>query len=161
MSFMAALLLLLPVVSTSSLQVELSDSVPAAANVPSKQYFEDKAKSKGRGLCFILPDDQGGDDGPVIQDALNNRCRSNSLIVLPGPVYNIETPMKTMGLSNVLIEQFGRLQWTDNVEHWLSVSMPVGFQNQSTVWYFGGDHVYWYGHGIGTFDGNGQAWYGK
>jgi hypothetical protein len=37
--------------------------------------------------------------------------------------------------------------------------MPVGYQNQSTVWYIGGDNVTFDGHGTGTFDGNGQVWY--
>jgi polygalacturonase len=37
--------------------------------------------------------------------------------------------------------------------------MPIGFQNQSTVWYFGGDKVVLDGLNVGTFDGNGQAWY--
>lgn len=37
--------------------------------------------------------------------------------------------------------------------------MPVGFQNQSTVWYFGGKDVIIDGLGRGTLDGNGQVWY--
>lgn len=37
--------------------------------------------------------------------------------------------------------------------------MPVGFQNQSTVWYFGGKDVVLDGFGRGTLDGNGQVWY--
>ena len=37
--------------------------------------------------------------------------------------------------------------------------MPIGYQNQSTVWYLGGDNITFEGFGTGTFDGNGQAWY--
>ena len=37
--------------------------------------------------------------------------------------------------------------------------MPIGYQNQSTVWYLGGDNIIFDGHGTGTFDGNGQVWY--
>jgi hypothetical protein len=37
--------------------------------------------------------------------------------------------------------------------------MPIGYQNQSTVWYLGGDNVTFDGHGSGTFHGNGQVWY--
>lgn len=37
--------------------------------------------------------------------------------------------------------------------------MPVGYQNQSTAWYFGGKNIHWNGFGYGTLDGNGQVWY--
>lgn len=37
--------------------------------------------------------------------------------------------------------------------------MPVGYQNQSSAWIFGGNNVYFNGHGYGTIDGNGQVWY--
>lgn len=37
--------------------------------------------------------------------------------------------------------------------------MPIGYQNQSTVWYLGGDNISFNGHGTGTLDGNGQVWY--
>jgi len=37
--------------------------------------------------------------------------------------------------------------------------MPLGYQNQSTVWYLGGDNIKVDGFGYGTLDGNGQAWY--
>jgi hypothetical protein len=44
--------------------------------------------------------------------------------------------------------------------------MPVGFQNQSTVWFLGGDRITFTGYKNGyetrlggTFDGQGQAWY--
>jgi hypothetical protein len=37
--------------------------------------------------------------------------------------------------------------------------MPIGYQNQSTVWFIGGDLVQFKGNGTGTLDGNRQAWY--
>lgn len=37
--------------------------------------------------------------------------------------------------------------------------MPVGFQNQSTVWFLGGKGLKVNGHGTGILDGNGQTWY--
>lgn len=37
--------------------------------------------------------------------------------------------------------------------------MPVGYQNQSTVWFLGGKNLKVNGHGTGTLDGNGQTWY--
>jgi galacturan 1,4-alpha-galacturonidase len=63
----------------------------------------------------------------------------------------------------------GRLRWSKDIKYWLSHSMPVGFQNQSTVWFLGGDRITFTGYKDGfhwgkklvggTFDGQGQAWY--
>lgn len=128
-------------------------------NVPDLDYWTELADSQGRSLCYLEPDPDGGDDAPAIADALNDECRQKSIVVLPGPVYNINSTMNTTDLEDVVINQYGRLLWTPQSDYWLSVSMPVGFQNQSTVWYFGGSQVVWDGHGVGTLDGNGQTWY--
>ena len=132
---------------------------PTSSQIQDQDYWESEAKSQGRSLCFIKPDADGGDDGPAIQDALTNDCAKDSLVVFPGDVYHINTPLTTTGLDNVSIHHFGRLLWSDDVDYWLTVTMPIGFQNQSTVWYFGGDNVQWDGHFKGTLDGNGQYWY--
>ncbi|KAH7311497.1 exo-rhamnogalacturonase B [Stachybotrys elegans] len=134
------------------------DSIPAP-DVPSLEHWESLAASDGRRLCVIDPNPQGGNDGPAIERALTGDCRTNSLVVLAGDVYHIETPMNTTTLDNVIIHQYGRLLWSPDIDYWLTVTMPVEFQNQSTVWYFGGDNILWDGHGFGTLDGNGQVWY--
>lgn len=125
----------------------------------SEAYWANQAAAQNRHFCYVRPDANGGDDAPAIMDALNNRCNSNSFVIFPGPVYNIQTNMTTLDLHNVVIHQFGRFLWSTDIDYWLSVSMPVGFQNQSTVWYFGGNNVVWDGWGVGTLDGNGQVWY--
>lgn len=127
--------------------------------LPSEMYFQGLAQSQGRRLCIVTPDRNGHDDAPQIMKALNKDCRQNSLVFLPGPTYNIMTNMTTLDMNNVQIVQFGKMLWSTDVDYWLSVSMPVGFQNQSTVWYFGGDRVTWDGWNAGTMDGNGQVWY--
>ncbi|OLN81850.1 Alpha-L-rhamnosidase rgxB 4 [Colletotrichum chlorophyti] len=121
--------------------------------------WDARAKKEGRSICIIKPDANGGDDAPALLQALNDVCRTRSVVVLPGPVYHINSPMITVDLDDVVIEQQGRLLWSNDTDYWLSASMPVGFQNQSTVWHFGGDRVVWSGRGVGTFDGNGQVWY--
>lgn len=132
----------------------------ARARFPNEESLENEAKSQGRKFCVVRPNEKpGADDAPAIMDALNNKCRSKGLVFLPGPVYNIRTNMTTLDMDDVVIHQYGRLVWSADVEYWRSVSMPVGFQNQSTVWYFGGNRVTWDGWGVGTLDGNGQAWY--
>ncbi|KAM0284302.1 hypothetical protein ACHAQH_002096 [Verticillium albo-atrum] len=134
------------------------DPLPAV-RVPTKGYWVEKAELEGRQVCYVQPDSNGGDDAPAILGAFNDKCRRKSVIILPGPLYHINTPMNTTDLEDVVIEQYGRLLWSDDLDYWLSVSMPINFQNQSTVWNFGGDRVVWQGHGVGTMDGNGQVWY--
>ncbi|KAJ0156230.1 Alpha-L-rhamnosidase rgxB, partial [Colletotrichum tanaceti] len=136
---------------------------PETMPSPGDWDWAGRAEREGRRLCFLEPDADGGDDAPALLAALNDRCRTRSLVVLPGPVYHIGSPMVTTGLEDVVIDQRGRLLWSNDTSYWLSASMPVegGFreQEQSTVWHFGGDRVVWEGHGVGTLDGNGQAWY--
>ncbi len=49
-------------------------------------------------------------------------------------------------------------QWGTNLTYWRSNGLPLGYQNMTTAWMFGGDRVVFQGHGVGTFDGNGQLW---
>ena len=37
--------------------------------------------------------------------------------------------------------------------------MPIGYQNQSASFFFGGNNITFRGFGHGTLDGNGQVWY--
>lgn len=50
-------------------------------------------------------------------------------------------------------------KWSTNISYWLNHSLPVGYQNQSTAWVFGGKNIRFDGHGYGTLNGNGQTWY--
>jgi polygalacturonase len=134
-------------------------SAIALAKAGDEAFWSKQAKAEGRRLCVVFPNIQGEDDAPAIMNALNWQCHKDSLVVFPGQTYNIQSNMTTTGMENVAIHQFGRFVWSTNIEYWLSVSMPVGFQNQSTVWYFGGDRITWDGHGVGALDGNGQVWY--
>ncbi|KAF4589535.1 glycoside hydrolase family 28 [Ophiocordyceps camponoti-floridani] len=117
------------------------------------------ARDEGRVYCTVRPRKDGGDDGPAIVKALTGNCRVKGLVWLPGPIYNIKSAMTTVGMKDIKIVQTGRMLWSPDIEYWRKVAMPVGFQNQSTVWYFGGEDVVWDGRGEGTMDGNGQVWY--
>ncbi|KJZ77201.1 hypothetical protein HIM_03522 [Hirsutella minnesotensis 3608] len=131
----------------------------APSNLPNERELRRRAEAEKRHFCVVKPRSDKGDDAPAIAQALNHRCRSHSIVYLPGPVYNIQTPMTTLQMDNVEIVMPGSLVWSTDIEYWRSVSMPIGFQNQSTVWYFGGNRVVWDGHNTGTLDGNGQVWY--
>lgn len=131
----------------------------SAKGLPDADYFGRRAQQLKRKMCIVFPRTDGGDDAPAIMNAFNRDCRSHSIIFLPGPVYHIMSNMTTMHLEEVEIIQYGRMLWSPDINYWRSVSMPVGFQNQTTVWYFGGNRVVWDGFNIGTLDGNGQVWY--
>ncbi|KAI9656253.1 MAG: hypothetical protein M1821_004916 [Bathelium mastoideum] len=49
--------------------------------------------------------------------------------------------------------------WSTDIDYWLNNSLPMGYQNQSTAWRFGGSNIYFHGNGYGTLNGNGQVWY--
>lgn len=118
--------------------------------MPDRAHWENLAAEAGHELCFILADGDGGDDARSIEEALNGKCQKDALVVFPDEDYSIQTTMNTTGLDNVQLHIYGTLTWTPDVEFWRSVSMPMGFQNQSTVWFFGGRDVLWDGHGVGT-----------
>lgn len=69
--------------------------------------------------------------------------------------------MEITGLSNVEVDIQGTLLWSDDISYWLENSMPMGYQNQSTAFIFGGDQIHIHGSGVGTFNGNGQVWYDR
>ncbi|KAF2769788.1 pectin lyase-like protein [Teratosphaeria nubilosa] len=98
------------------------------------------------------------DDAPAIAFAFK-QCGHNGHIIFRNTTYHINSPMITTGLSDVHIDIHGTLLWSDDTKYWLKHSMPIGYQNQSTVWFLGGDRLVVKGHGVGTFNGNGPVWY--
>lgn len=113
-------------------------------------------------VCVVEPC-VDGDSAPAILEAFE-QCGHNvapdfGKIVFLNETYNIKSVMNTTGLSNVDIDLQGTLLWDTNILYWLNHSLPVGYQNQSSAWLFGGENISWVGHGYGTLDGNGQVWY--
>ncbi|KAF2165295.1 glycoside hydrolase family 28 protein [Zasmidium cellare ATCC 36951] len=108
-------------------------------------------------VCNVEQPTDGTDAVPNILDAID-KCGTDGRIVFSETTYNISSVMNTY-LTNVEVDVQGTLQWSTNIDHWLNTSLPVGYQNQSTVWIFGGDNVWLHGGGVGTFNGSGQVWY--
>lgn len=121
------------------------------------------AAYEAAGVCVVEPASNGTDSAPAIIDAFNrcghNDASSRGTVVFKNDTYYIKSVMNTTGLSNVDIDHQGTLLWDTNIDYWLNNSLPVGYQNQSSAWLFGGDNISWDGHGYGTLDGNGQVWY--
>lgn len=113
--------------------------------------------------CVVRPN-HIGDSAPNIIAAFkacgHNAPNRRGQVVFLNQTYTIASVMNTTGLANVDIDLRGTLAWNNSdIPYWLSNSLPVGYQNQSSAWLFGGDGVHWQGHGYGTFNGNGQVWY--
>ncbi|KAF2139457.1 glycoside hydrolase family 28 protein [Aplosporella prunicola CBS 121167] len=120
-------------------------------------------ENHGKNLCVVTPGPNGTDSAPAIVEAFR-RCGYNegpehSKVLFSNGTYNIKSVMNTTGLKNVDVDLQGTLLWDTNIPYWLNHSLPVGYQNQTSVWLFGGENLRWDGHGYGTLDGNGQTWY--
>ncbi|KAL1857444.1 hypothetical protein Daus18300_010417 [Diaporthe australafricana] len=117
----------------------------------------------GGNTCVVQPAPNGADSAPAIIEAFekcgHNDAANRGKVVFINETYTIKTVMDTTGLTNVDVDHQGTLLWDQNITYWLDSSLPVGYQNQSSAWLFGGEGVRWDGHGYGTLDGNGQVWY--
>jgi len=109
--------------------------------------------------CTVHPSGNLTDDSPAIIDAFS-LCGQGGTIEFLNETYWIEKVMNTTGLNDVNINLRGTLLWSArNISYWLENSLPVGYQNQSSAWFLGGNNLVFKGYGYGTFDGNGQIWY--
>ncbi|KAG4431378.1 hypothetical protein IFR05_013138 [Cadophora sp. M221] len=112
-----------------------------------------------RRICTVKP---GGsnltDDAPAILKAFKE-CGHGGTVNFLKETYHINTVMNTTGLRDCVVNIPGTLLWSTDILYWLNHSLPVGYQNQSTAWVFGGDRVKLNGFGTGIFDGNGLTWY--
>jgi len=109
-------------------------------------------------VCTVIPGGGGIDDSEAILQAFN-QCGQGGQIIFLNETYHIERVMNTTGLNNVQIDLHGTLLWGTNISYWLANSLPVGYQNQSSAWFLGGNNITFRGFNQGTFDGNGQVWY--
>ncbi|KAF2720934.1 glycoside hydrolase family 28 protein [Polychaeton citri CBS 116435] len=110
-------------------------------------------------ICTVeASNDPNGDDTPSILKAFDD-CRRDGHIIFENTTYYVRSVMNTTGLQDVDVEIRGTLLWSTDIEYWLANSLPVGFQNQTSAWHFGGENIHLYGHGYGTLHGNGQVWY--
>lgn len=123
------------------------------------------ASGDGGKVCVVEPAPRGCDSAPAIEEAfrccgVDNAPDRRGRVVFRDAVYDIQTVMNTTGLRYIDVEMDGTtLLWDQNIPYWLNASLPVGYQNQTSVWHFGGEGIVWNGFGTGTLDGNGQVWY--
>ncbi|GFF72727.1 alpha-L-rhamnosidase rgxB [Aspergillus lentulus] len=112
-----------------------------------------------RRTCIIKPGGSGSiDDTPAILKAFHE-CGKGGRVVFQNTTYHVNSVMNTSELHNCDIDLYGTLLWGTNISYWLSHSLDVGYQNQSTAWVIGGKNIRFDGHGYGTLNGNGQVWY--
>ena len=115
--------------------------------------------------CYIYPESlthfgQPVDDTPSVLQAAE-LCGTNGTIIFTNNTFHIGQVMNLTHLLNCDIEVHGTLKWSDNIPYWLSHSYSVTYAGLSTAWFLGGINVTFKGFGVGTLDGNGQAWYNE
>ncbi|KZV96901.1 glycoside hydrolase family 28 protein [Exidia glandulosa HHB12029] len=111
-----------------------------------------------RKTCVVSSRPDSTDDAPAIIDAFD-KCGRGGRVVFLNQTYHVNSVMNTTGLKNCEVDLHGTLLWGTNITYWLDNSLDIGYQNQSSAWFFGGENVVFRGHGHGTLDGNGQVWY--
>lgn len=93
--------------------------------------------------CIIAPcENATADAAPAILEAFE-KCGHNApsqrgKVIFQNSTYLIKSVMNTTGLANVDVDLHGTLLWDTEIEYWLEHSLPVGYQNQSSAWLFGG-----------------------
>lgn len=108
-------------------------------------------------VCVVPSAANGTDSSPAIIEAFE-KCGKNGKVIFKNETYHVNRVMETTGLENCDVEVHGTLLWSQDINYWLNNSLPMGYQNQSTAWRFGGSNVHVNGFGYGTLDGNGQVW---
>ncbi|GLB42980.1 putative glycosyl hydrolase 28 family protein [Lyophyllum shimeji] len=110
-------------------------------------------------ICTVHPSADGvSDDAPAIRQAFD-LCGRDGIIKFDPATFHVESVLQTTGLRNVIIDLPGKFLWGTNITYWRANGLPLGYINMTTAWMFGGDNILFQGHGVGTFDGNGQLWY--
>ncbi|KAI4808905.1 pectin lyase-like protein [Aureobasidium sp. EXF-8845] len=153
--------------TSSSSHTKSSSTHTASSSVhrPSSTSAYGSPTSTQSGItCTVTPAANGKDSAAVIRKAFKSCGRATAgnrnRIVFQNTTYTIGSVLETTNLKNVDIELHGTLSWDNsNIQYWLNHSLPVGYQNQSTAWRFGGDGISFQGYGAGTFNGNGDVWY--
>lgn len=110
--------------------------------------------------CYLYPEStthfgQPVDDTPSVVQAFE-LCGTNGTVIFTNHTFHMNQVMNTTNLVNCDVEIKGELLWSTNIPYWLSHSINVGLQNQSTAWLFGGTNVTVTGGG--SLNGNGQVW---
>lgn len=154
-----AFIMLLKQLSTWGLLLASS----AIAASPAIEPSQISAGPTGR-ICTVKVAPNGQDSASNILSAFESCGQSaegvRNVIRFQNTTYTIASVLDTTGLKNVDIQLQGTLSWNNNdINYWLENSLPMGYQNQSTAWLLGGDGIKFEGHGAGTFNGNGDAWY--
>ena len=107
--------------------------------------------------CFVKPRKKVGDDASNILDAFK-KCNNGGTVVLDQE-YTICSPLDLRFLKHVDVALTGTVKFCDDVNRWLPRTFQFPFQDGSSWWLWGGKDINLYGLGVGTIDGNGQAWY--
>ena len=113
--------------------------------------------------CYVYPESvedagQTVDDAPSVIQAFQ-QCGTNGSVILTNNTFHINSVMNTTNLLNCDVSLYGEMIWSTDIAYWRSHGYPVGLQNQSTAWLFGGTNVAFRGYGQGRLNGQGTQWF--
>jgi galacturan 1,4-alpha-galacturonidase len=107
--------------------------------------------------CFVKSSKTGGDDAKNILEAFK-KCNNGGTIILD-QIYTICSPLDLRFLKHVDVALTGTVKFCDDINRWLPRAFQFPFQEGSSWWLWGGKDINLFGLGVGTIDGNGQAWW--
>lgn len=122
---------------------------------PSKPFPSSAPRTKS---CFVESSDtEPKDDAAKILEAFEE-CNNGGTVVL-NQEYTICTPLDLRFLKHIDVALTGAVKFCDDLEYWQANFFTFPFQDGASWWLWGGEDINLYGAGVGTIDGNGQAWY--
>lgn len=145
------------IVVTKASNVSMAPQRPQLQATPLQPYKTFPASPSRTRTCFVKPTRKGGDDANNISEAFK-KCNNGGTIALDKE-YTICTPLDLRFLKHVDVALTGTVKFCDDVNHWLPRNFQFPFQDGSSWWLWGGKDINLFGLGVGTIDGNGQAWW--
>lgn len=142
---------------TEASNVSMAPQRPQLQATPLQPYRAFPASPSRTRTCFVKPTRKGGDDANNIPEAFK-KCGNGGTIVLDKE-YTIRTPLDFRFLKHVDVALTGAVKFCDDLNRWLPRNFQFPFQDGSSWWLWGGKDIDLFGLGVGTIDGNGQAWW--
>lgn len=109
--------------------------------------------------CTVPISNRTTDSSPDITRTFDECSRDATITFSRDSTYPIGSVLSLTSLSNVYIQLFGTLKYSQDMRYWMTHSLYQPFQNVSVGLEIGGHNITVDGGGTGLIDGQGQVWY--
>jgi galacturan 1,4-alpha-galacturonidase len=152
-SYLAALLLLVPVASSASVAENFLETLRTP-----RPFHAQPSPNRNRTCVAESHNDLKTDDAENVLQAIQD-CNDGGHVIFAGKqTYTIASPLNLTGLSSVDLDIQGTLSFpSDNLTYWQANSFDLQYQNATSFFILGGTDINVYGPGV--VQGNGQAWW--